>query len=134
VCLTLLLPNKYHSEVPPKQYNSIENIAAKIVPVIMPPIEILQYCYHPKFKCIYNFFIVVPCILIILKLFSPTNAHFIEHIKCAFVGENNFNLLMYSFSVCYVPESVPVYQCSLWRWNLQVETYRRSYYELINSY
>jgi hypothetical protein len=27
-------------------------------------------------------FIVVPCILIILKLFSPTNAHFIEHIKC----------------------------------------------------
>jgi hypothetical protein len=27
-------------------------------------------------------FIVVPCILIILKLFSPTNAHLIEHIKC----------------------------------------------------
>jgi hypothetical protein len=24
----------------------------------------------------------VPCILIILKLFSPKNAHFIEHIKC----------------------------------------------------
>jgi hypothetical protein len=28
-----------------------------------------------------DFFIVVPCILIILKLFSPTNAHFIEHTK-----------------------------------------------------
>jgi hypothetical protein len=27
-------------------------------------------------------FIVVPCILVILKFFSPTNAHFIEHIKC----------------------------------------------------
>jgi hypothetical protein len=27
-------------------------------------------------------FIVVPCIVIILKLFSPTNAHFIERIKC----------------------------------------------------
>jgi hypothetical protein len=27
-------------------------------------------------------FIVVPCILIILKFLSPTNAHFIEHIKC----------------------------------------------------
>jgi hypothetical protein len=29
-----------------------------------------------------RFFIVVPCILIILKLLSPTNANFIEHIKC----------------------------------------------------
>jgi hypothetical protein len=28
------------------------------------------------------FFIVVPCILVILKLFSPMNAHFIKHIKC----------------------------------------------------
>jgi hypothetical protein len=27
-------------------------------------------------------FIVVPCILIILKFFSPTNAQFIKHIKC----------------------------------------------------
>jgi hypothetical protein len=27
-------------------------------------------------------FIVVPCILIILKLFSPTNAHLIENTKC----------------------------------------------------
>jgi hypothetical protein len=26
-------------------------------------------------------FIAVPCILIILTLFSPTNAHFIEYIK-----------------------------------------------------
>jgi lipopolysaccharide/colanic/teichoic acid biosynthesis glycosyltransferase len=28
------------------------------------------------------FFIVVPCILIILKFFSPTNANFIKHMKC----------------------------------------------------
>jgi hypothetical protein len=28
------------------------------------------------------FFIVVPRILIILKFFSPTNAHLIEHTKC----------------------------------------------------
>jgi hypothetical protein len=27
-------------------------------------------------------FVVVPCILIILKFLSPTNAHFIKHIKC----------------------------------------------------
>jgi hypothetical protein len=27
-------------------------------------------------------FIVVPCILVILKFFSPTNARFIKHIKC----------------------------------------------------
>jgi hypothetical protein len=27
-------------------------------------------------------FIVVPCILIILEFFSPTNAFFIKHIKC----------------------------------------------------
>jgi hypothetical protein len=32
-----------------------------------------------------------------LKFFSPTNAHFIEHricsIKCAIVGEKNFNII-----------------------------------------
>jgi hypothetical protein len=33
-------------------------------------------------KVIKYFFIVVPCILIILKFLSPTNAHFIKPIKC----------------------------------------------------
>jgi hypothetical protein len=38
--------------------------------------------YNEGFLLILFIFIVVPFILIILKLLSPTNAHFIEHIKC----------------------------------------------------
>jgi hypothetical protein len=37
---------------------------------------------YSETKVKHFFVVVVPCILIILKFFSPTNAHFIEHIKC----------------------------------------------------
>jgi hypothetical protein len=57
-------------------------------------------------------FIVVLCILIILKLFSPTNAHFICSIKYAFVGENNFNITQFyfqrtSYTSCYTERFNP---------------------------
>jgi hypothetical protein len=41
--------------------------------------------YRGGFKnaaCSIFIFIVAPCILIILKLYSPTNALFIKHMKC----------------------------------------------------
>jgi hypothetical protein len=46
-------------------------------------VSMLYLISHVLFVAYFDFFfIVVPCILIILKLFSPMNAHFIEHIKC----------------------------------------------------
>jgi hypothetical protein len=52
------------------------------------PFSFCVSCLQIRAKIVYwtvrvsiTIFIVVPCILIILKFFSPTNANFIKHIK-----------------------------------------------------
>jgi hypothetical protein len=51
----------------------------------------------------YSIFIVVPCILIILKFFSPTNAHFIKHIKCSNLQLKHLCIRSYMFrSICTI--------------------------------
>jgi hypothetical protein len=67
----IIIKNKHHL------YNTGYDLTA------LPPIYLTHRAGMTLVKVpILMIFIVVPCILIILKLFSPTNAHFIEHIKC----------------------------------------------------